>query len=212
MEYEDQQTEQGPEDTLAAEGQALPADAATAGLQPETVNLAKTISEDDAKEYAGKACDDYDRDWGSGDKHRKKLAKVIKLAVGDIPPPSDGEKFRLARIHYPIIMKAALRLRARIFDQQIPSNGEVFGAKPTDAIDLARSVRISKHMNWQVAHKVPEYAPNHRVLILQMLLYGSSFSYTYWDDRKHGPCHEACRSEDIVLPYWRHSSDPSLAD
>jgi len=212
MEYEDQQTEQGPEDTLAAEGQALPADAATAGLQPETVNLAKSISEEDAQKYVDDVCETYERDWDSGAKHRKRIAKILRLALGDIPPPSDGEKFRLARIHYPIVMKPVLRMGARIYDQQIPSNGEYFGAKPTDATDLARSVRVPKHMNWQIAHKVPEYAPNHRVLINQMLLYGSAFSYVYWDDQKRGPCHEACRTEDIVLPYWRHSKDPSLSD
>lgn len=210
MEYENQET--GPENDLAAMGMPPETDVITAGKAPETVNLAETTPAEDATSYVTEVCNSAEKDWDSSKKFRQRRAKILKLAIGDIPPPSDGEKFRLARIHFPIIMKANLRLGARIFDQQIPSNGEYFGCKPIDATDLERSVRIAKHMNWQIARKVPEYVPNHDILINQCLLYGSAFSYVYWGEEKNGPCHEACRTEDIILPYWRHSSDPSLAD
>src|SRR5688572_27212042 len=209
--YEEPQQE-GPETELAEQGQPLQVDAITTGMAPETVNLSTTLSEEDAKKYAERVCTDYDMDWDSSAKYRQRRAKILKLAIGDIPPPADGEKFRLARIHYPIIMTAVIRIGSRIYDQQFPSNGEYFGVKPMDATDLARSVRVAKHLNWQVQTQIPEYVPNHDVLINQCLLYGSAFSYVYRDHRKNRTCHEACRSEDIVLPYKRHSSDPSLAD
>lgn len=191
---------------------AVTVDVAVSGMAPESVNIARTLTEAKQKEYAELVCHDYETDWDSSDSFRKRRTKIFKLAVGDIPPPRDGEKFRLARIHYPIIMTAVLRIGARIYDQQFPSNGEFFGVKPTDATDLERSIRVAKHLNWQVTHQVPEYVPNHDILIEQCLLYGSAFSYIYRDPKKDRTCHEACRTEDIVLPYKRHSSDPSLAD
>ncbi len=181
--------------------------------QPETVNLVSTLSEKQQREYADRIVEDYERDLKSGERFRERRARIVKLALGDIPPPKDGEKFRLARIHYPIIMTAVTRIETRIYDQQFPSNGEFFGVKPTDALDLERAVRVAKHMNWQVQHQIPEYVPNHDVVIQQMLLYGSGFTRVYYDRQLKRPCHEVCATDDIILPYtWkRGKNDPSMS-
>lgn len=189
-------------------------DSAVAGNAPETVNLVETLSVEDQEKYAKRVVEDYERDMKSGEKFRERRARIVRLALGDIPPPKDGEKFRLARIHYAIIMTANTRISTRIYDQQFPSNGEYFGVKPTDADDLERAVRLSKHMNWQVQHQIPEYVPNHDVLINQTTLYGSGFSYFGWSPSKGRPCHEICATDDIIMPYFwmRGKHDPSLAE
>src|SRR5690348_3872061 len=188
-------------------------DEVVGGSAPETVNLVKTMSDDDQKACAEKIVRDFERDQKSGQKWRDRHARVLQLALGDLPEPEDGDTNK-ARIHYAIIMKAAIRIQARIYDQQFPSNGEFFGVKPEDALDLERAVRVAKHLNWQVLHQIPEYVPNHDALIMQWLLYGSAFTYVYWDPIKNRPCHEVCNTEDIVLPYFvrKGKVEPSLAD
>lgn len=184
-------------------------DAATAGMSPETVNLVPSITdENDRKKIANRVYKDYDRDFRSSERYREKRASILKLFIGMLPPSQDDG----AQIHYSIIAKAVIRIHARIYDQQFPSNGEFFGVRPTDAMDLERSVRVAKHLNWQILHQIPEYVPNHDALIMQWLLYGSAFSYVYWGAVKNRPCHEVCRTEDIILPYKRASTDPSLGD
>lgn len=186
----------------------MPADEVVAGKAPETVNLVPSLDEEDRKKIANRVYRDYERDDRSSEKYRKKRDSILKLFIGMLPP-SEGDG---AQIHYSIIAKAVIRIHARIYDQQFPSNGEYFGVKPTDATDLERSIRVAKHMNWQVLHKIPEYVPNHDANIMAWLLYGSTFTYTYWSSTRNRPCHEHCATEDIILPYKRKSTDPSLAD
>ncbi len=179
------------------------------GHAPETVNLVPTITdESERKKIASRVFKDYERDFKSSERYREKRASILKLFIGMLPPSQDGG----AQIHYSIIAKAVIRIHARIYDQQFPSNGEFFGVRPTDATDIDRAIRVAKHLNWQILHQIPEYVPNHDALIMQWLLYGSAFSYVYWGSIKNRPCHEVCATEDIILPYKRKSTDPSLAD
>lgn len=184
-------------------------DSVLAGKAPETVNIVTAITDEaDRKKIANRVYKDYDRDFRSSERYREKRANILKLFIGMLPPSQDDG----AQIHYSIVAKAMIRIHARVYDQQFPSNGEFFGVHPTDAFDLERSVRVAKHMNWQTLHQIPEYVPNHDANIMQWGLYGSSFTYTYWSASRNRPCHEACATEDIILPYKRKSTDPSLAD
>jgi hypothetical protein len=187
-----------------------PVTAAVQGYAPESVNLVDQLSEQDQKALASEVVKGFERDWDSAEDFRERRDSIIRLYLGIMPALEDGE-FR-TQIHYAIIATAVQRMQARVYDQQFPSNGEYFGVKPTDANDLERSIRVAKHLNWQVQHQIPEYVPNHDILIQQWLLYGSAFSYVYWDPSKNRPCHEACRTEDIVISYTERSNDPSLGD
>lgn len=180
------------------------------GFAPESVNLAVGMGEDEQRKIVDDTIANFDRDWDSLTQWRARRENILKLFLGMIPAPEDGEM--RSAIHYPIIAKAIIRLHARIYDQQFPSNGEYFGVKAMDATDLERAVRVSKHLNWQTMTQIPEYVPNHDVLIQQWLLYGSAFSYMYWNAETNRPCHEACRTEDIVISYNEHSDDPSMGD
>jgi hypothetical protein len=184
-------------------------DEAVMGSAPETINLLDTITdEQEQQKIANRVYKDYDRDFRSSEKYREKRASILKLFIGMLPPSQDDG----AEVHYPIVSTACIRIHARVYDQQFPSNGEFFGVRPTDATDLDRSIRVAKHLNWQILHQIPEYVPNHDACIMQWLLYGSAFTYTYWSPSKNRPCHEVCMTEDIILPYKRKSTDPSLAD
>lgn len=185
-------------------------DSETEGFAPETVNLVETMSPEDQEKLAAWVVKNYELDLKSSEKFREKRTQLVKIALGMLPPRSEGQEG--AQIHYPIVLTAVLRMHARVYDQQFPSNGEFFGVKPTDALDLERTVRVSKHMNWQILHKIPEYVPNHDVCIMQWLLYGSAFTFVDWDPIKNRPRHRVLRTEDVVLPYKRSSTDPSLSD
>lgn len=199
----------GPESQL---GQPPEHDAATLGFAPETVDLTGTLSDEDQKKLADDVVRCFERDWKGSEKFRERRTSIVKLFLGILPPREDDDGIGGAQVHYPIIATAIQRMHARVYDQQFPSNGEFFGVKPMDALDLERAVRVAKHLNWQIMHQIPEYVMNHDVLIMQWLLYGSAFSYIYQDQVKRRPCHEVCRTEDIVLPYTFQSTDPSMSD
>lgn len=206
--YDSQET--GPEDQLPA---LAPADAETLGFAPETVDLVSTLSDAEQEALATEVMRAFDRDWKGSEKFRARRTSIVKLFLGILPESDDASGDEgSARVHYPIIATAIQRMHSRIYDQQFPSTGEFFGVKPQDALDLERAIRVAKHLNWQVMHKIREYVMNHDVLIMQWLLYGSAFSYIYQDPVKNRPCHEVCRTEDIVLPYTFSSTDPSMSD
>ncbi len=187
-----------PTDLEAVEPPAV--DAALAGSAPETVNLVAKLKPDDLKKYGEDVCRFYEVDHSSSEDFRSRRANIVKLYLGQMPPPPE-DGFTYARVHYPIVATAVNRMHARIYDQQFPSSGEYFGVKPTDQNDLDRAVRVAKHLNWQCLHQIPEYVPNHDSLIMQWLLYGSAFTIVYWDPIRKRPCHEVCRTEDIVINY-----------
>lgn len=183
------------------------------GSAPETVNLVPGLPEDYTKKLGEKVYDTTDSDLASSEKFRERRASILKLAVGLLPPRPDGHD-TLAQVHYPIIMTAVIRIHSRMYDQQFQSNGEYWGVKPTDALDVERSIRVSKHMNWQTETQIPEYIPNHDAGLMQCLLYGSAFSMFYWDPDRNRPCHEFVSTDDIILPYAypNEQGDPHLAN
>jgi hypothetical protein len=182
-----------------------------AGSAPETVNLVSTLPEDFVKQLGERVFRDTEEDLASSEKFRERRANIVKLAVGILPPRPDGHD-TLAQVHYPIIMTAVIRIHARMYDQQFPSNGEYWGVAPIDQMDLERSVRVAKHLNWQTEHQIQEYVPNHDAGMMQTLLYGSAFSIFYWNPESGRPCHEFVATDDIILPYARKTEDPHLAD
>lgn len=201
--------DEGPEKQLGP----LDHDAETMGFAPETVNLLPALSDKDQATLAEDVSRKFDRDWKSMEKYRAKRTSIVKLFIGMLPPVDDEDAaVGGSQVHYPLVAIAINRMHSRVYDQQFPANGEFFGIRPTDALDLERSIRVAKHLNWQILQQIPEYVMNHDVLIMQWLLYGSAFSYLYWDPIKNRPCHEVCGTEDIVMPYTHRSTDPSMAD
>ncbi len=182
---------------------------ALTGKAPETVNLVSSLDADEADEIANATFEDYETDWKSSEKYRDKKAQLLRLCIGELPEKEEG----YSQIHYPIIMKAVIKLSARVYDQQFPSSGEYWGCRPTSATDLDRTVRVAKHMNWQTNHQMPEYVPNHDHMIMQWYIEGSIFSFIYWNPVKNRPCHEWLPADDVVLPYAypQEASDPSLS-
>jgi hypothetical protein len=185
---------------------------ALAGAAPETVNLVLTYDEEDLKKLGEETYEVIEEDLRSSEKFREHRTSIVKLALGILPPRPEGHD-TLAQLHWPIIITAITRIQSRMYDQQFPSNGEYFGAKPTDQNDLERTVRVSKHMNWQIEHQIEEYVPNHDAGMFQTLLYGSGFSIMYQSAEKNRPCHEFVATDDIILPYASPGQeDPHMAD
>jgi hypothetical protein len=184
-----------------------------AGLAVETVNVMEVCTDEQLTELGSKTHRQVERDWRSGEKWRKRHANILKLYFGDLPPLPNGEQLANAQIHYPIIATAVIRIAARIYDQQFPSNGEYFGCKPTDANDIERTLRVAKFMNWQIDHKIKNYVANYDVLIVQVLLYGSGFTMLSYDHENECPRHDVIATEDIILPYKRSlATDPNMGD
>ena len=105
----------------------LPIDAVTMGKAPETVNLLASITDEaEQRKIGNRVWKDYDRDFRSSERYREKRASILKLFIGMLPPSeNDG-----AQVHFSIVAKACIRIHARIYDQQFPSNGEFSASNP----------------------------------------------------------------------------------
>lgn len=185
-------------------------DAALEGSAPETVNFVASIPDDEQQKIGDSVYEKWDDDWKGSEKYRTKRAQLYRLCFGQLPEKEEG----YSQIHYSIMLRAVIKLHARVYDQQFPSSGEYWGCRPSSMNDLDRCVRISKHMNFQTNHQIPEYIPNHDAMIMQWYIDGDAISFMYWNPVKNRPCHEWLPTDDVVLPYAypQEASDPSMSN
>jgi len=174
-------------------------------------NLASYLTEKDAEEIARKAATAHDKDWESSSAYRARRNNILRLFMGDLPP-KDPDFQECAQVHLPIIGQAVWRIHARIYDQRFPAKGGVLNAVPTGPGDTDPAARLSKHLDWQLTTQIVEYVHEHDANMVLWLLYGSSFTYTYYDSVRKRPCVKSLQTDDVVIKYTRKSRDPNLAD
>jgi len=174
-------------------------------------NIAASLPPEEAKKVARQVVFTAKLDWDGSKEFRERRASWLKMFVGLMGEKPAGHE-NLAQIHLPLIARSTLLFHAKLYSQLFPSTGDIYGALPTEPNDEMRTKRLSRHINFQVRRKIPEYIPAHDRGLMQTLLYGSAFSVWYYDPLGKRPCFEFCRTDDIILPYKFQSDRPDLAD
>src|SRR5262245_34804129 len=77
----------------------------TMGSAPETVNLLKSVSDEDQKKYAEDVCRRTEIDLKSSAEFRKRRTSIVRLYLGQMPPPAD-DQMNYAQVHYAIVAVA----------------------------------------------------------------------------------------------------------
>lgn len=182
-----------------------------APARPEYQNIAAEMSEDDQKMLASTVYEEWVRDYESMADFRWRRANILKLYLGQLNE-RDPDYAESAKVHLPLVAVAINRIHARIYDQRFPAKGAIINVMPVGPEDTDRALRVTKHMNWQLRSQMPEYITSHDAGMVQWLLYGSAFSYTYYNPDERRPCIEFLHTEDVTLPYKHKSEDPDMAD
>lgn len=160
------------------------------------------------KKEAARVVKRCEEDQDSRSAFMKRRARQLKLLAGVIDKmkfPAEGAETP----HIPMLLQAAISHWSRIWDQVIPSKGDIVHMFATSFEDEERARRVEKHFNWQLRVKVPNYASGHATSIMQWMS-GSCFRVYCWDPIEK--CHriEAVPMDDIVVCYTERDDDPLM--
>lgn len=158
---------------------------------------------------AKKVVKDTKDDNDSREEYMKRYANQLKLFAGVVPTlgyPAQGAKAP----HIAIMTKAILHLWARIYDQVVPAKGDIAKAKPLGPRDEDRSIRVERHMNWQLRYRIPDWGTSQQVSIIAWLIAGSTFRHYRWDPLAHTHAIDHCPVDDIVVAYTETDIHPQM--
>lgn len=133
----------------------------------------------------------------------------IKLLVGLIPRmsyPAAGGRAP----HDPIIARTILQMWMRGREQLIPAKGHIIQATPVGSEDEQVALDREDHMNWQMRHKIPNYAAGVGESFLQYQMSGSAFREYYWDPKRKTTCFDSLTADDITVSYALKDIDPLM--
>jgi hypothetical protein len=140
----------------------------------------------------------------------KRRANQLKLLTGLLETlkfPTEGAK----PPHIPLLLQAMLAHWSRIWDQVMPSKGDIVHLAATSFEDEERERRVEKHFNWYLRVRIPEYVAGHAQSIMQWLLSGSTFRDYRWDPIRKCCCIDHVPIDDMVIPYAEKDIDPLMS-
>ena len=146
-------------------------------------NLAAELPEDQLKEIARQAIEDYELDKGSMAEWLDQMEKGLNLAAlvkeRKTYPFDDA-----ANVRYPLITSAALQFNARAYPAIVPEDrvvkAKVWGEDPAGQ-KAARADRVSEFMSWQLSAKIEEWEPETDKLLTLLPIVGT-MTRKWWPD------------------------------
>ena len=203
-----------------------PADSAFVPLSPrraptqmmtgpsEAVNLVKLLDQvepDLTKKIATTCLNDYDADVKSRSRRMKKLDEYQKLYASIMKAKSFPFQ-NCANVNLPFLTYPALQTQARLYDMIVPANGKIMICAPTNLGDVERASITEKFCNSYIRYKMDSFATSMDETTLQIVVNGSAFRRTYWNQYEEKVCSDFIPIADFVVAYWQKSVDPSLRD
>jgi hypothetical protein len=179
----------------------------TINILPLLLRLAPEWIAKQAKLVVKNAKDDND----SRADYMKRYGNQLKLYAGHVPSlgyPAQGAKA-------PAIMlmcKSILHSWARIVDQIVPAKGDVVKVNQSGPNDRARALVIERHMNWQLRHRMPDWATSQQVSILAWLMAGSTFRHYRWDPIANTHVVDHVPIDDFIVAYSVMDLHPQMKD
>lgn len=125
-----------------------------------------------------------------------------RTGLGDDAP--GGAKFEGAsKVVHPMLTEASVDFQSRAVKELLPSTGPVkdmiLGTITRDKIEKAR--RKTRHMNWLLTVKMPEFRPEMEQLFTQLPLGGSQYLKLGWDAQKKRPTSQFLPLDDVYIPF-----------
>lgn len=116
----------------------------------------------------------------------KNIDEYLKLALQVVEKKSFPWA-NAANVKYPIISVAAMQFSSRAYSallgNPVPVKGKVMGFDH-DGSKMAKSMRIGRHMSYQILHEMDEWEEEMDKLLLIVAILGCAFKKTYYDPSK----------------------------
>lgn len=163
------------------------------------------------KKITSYACESFDADWESTEKHRTRVARDWKLFSGDLPAKSYPFE-HAANPHMPIMLENIVRIVFRAYDELFNDWSTVFNVLPVTPDDQPVADILSTHGNWQIREQLTDFP---RQMMRGMLGYFSSGDvvyHSYYDNQRFQNCHECLTSDDFVIPFSHITTRPDYSD
>lgn len=103
---------------------------------------------------------------------------------------------------HPLMLESAVKFQSKASAELLPANGpvrtKIFGDHTLEAEN--RSMRVKKHMNWQITEKMTEYYIDTEKALLYCSLIGSGFKKTYYSQHLDRPVSEFVPADQLIVP------------
>jgi chaperonin GroES len=116
-----------------------------------------------------------------------------------------------SNVIFPLVTIAALQFSARSYSNMIQGTNvvryRVIGKDDEKAHE--RSLRIGKHMSWQVLEQDQAWEEEHDRLLINLAIVGTSYIKSFYDPGLGYPVDELVTARDLVMDYWSKSIERS---
>ncbi len=114
-----------------------------------------------------------------------------------------------SNVKLPLLATASMQFSARAYPTLVPADGiiakpRVIGYDP-DGLRAAKADRISKHMSFQIFHRIPRWEEQMDRLIIVTSLAGMCFKKTYKDPTCKRLISRIVYPENLIVNYWAES-------
>src|SRR5579872_4771024 len=189
-----------------------PAASAAPAATTDTVNLLDVLHDDEVAKIVQRSMDDYEAAVESRAEHMRDLRRWYELYASVMKAknwPFQGA----ANVNDPLLTYSVLQVHGRLFDMILPAKGNLFNSLPTRASDpeeTDRAERTELFFNWYMREKTPELRMSYDATLWQLIIFGSTFRRSYWDDKQGRICPEWIGIDDMVVPYTCKVVDPNM--
>lgn len=163
------------------------------------------------KDITAYACESFDADWESTEKHRSRVARDWKLFSGDLPPKSYPFE-HAANPHMPIMLENIVRIYFRSFDELFSDWSNVFNVLPVTPEDQPVADILSTHGNWQIREQLTDFYRQMQRGMLQYFSSGDVVYHSFYDNQRCQNSHDCLTSDDFVIPFSHVTTRPDYSD
>lgn len=169
--------------------------------------------EEEAKKIVDKVIRDFEGAHEASQEFRENMAKNWELFMGKLPPKS-GKFAKMANIHVPMAIENISRVYLRAHGELFGDFKRPFAALPTrnDPEALAEAEIVTKHTNWQLRVKIPDFQRQTHRIVLGFFMIGDVTVASYRDTVLQSNRHEVLTPDQFVIPYVYTTTMPDYSD
>lgn len=164
------------------------------------------------KEIAERVKDNFTAAQDASESEITRMKDDIAVLLGELPE-KDAAFENAARAHMPIMLKTVSRLESRLSGELFANFKDFCIAVPTSVgLDPEIADIVTKHTNWQLSNKIPDFPRQCKRGIMFFLVYGDVTCHSTYDPVGKRNRHEMLTPEEFVAPAVKSTTMPDYSD
>lgn len=173
-------------------------------LYAEKDNIADSLSAEKLKSIGADVVQGYEADVQSRAEWDKKNEEHMRLAA-QVSEQKTTPWQGASNVKYPILTEAAIQFNARAYPALVQGNDIVKAyvvGEDHDGSKMNASIRVSKHMSYQLLQEMDDWEAGMDSLLLSMSILGCMFKKTYYCPITEMNKSELIYPKDLVVDYY----------